>query len=61
MCNCGRKAPEVITSAQATEDMQRRAEEDYAANEAQRIQSAQNALSNANSGWFIVEEVTQNA
>jgi hypothetical protein len=56
MCNCGRKSNEVITSAQAQEDQAARAAQDYAANEEQRVQSASNALANASTGWFAVEQ-----
>jgi len=58
MCACGgRKAPEVITSAQAQEMAAMRALEDQVRandNEAARILSASNALANASSGWHVV-------
>lgn len=58
MCACGgRKAPEVITSAQAAEQAAMRTLEDQvnaSIAEEQRIQSAQNALANATSGWHVV-------
>lgn len=60
MCACGRKkAPEVLTSAQVEElAALRSAEALERANreEAARIASAQAALSNANTGWFVVEQ-----
>jgi hypothetical protein len=56
MCNCGRKAPQVVTSAQAQAEADARAAEDFAVNEAQRVVSAQNALANASAGWFTIEE-----
>lgn len=60
MCACGRKkAPEVLTSAQVEElAALRSAEALERANqeEALRIQSAQAALSNANSGWHIIQQ-----
>lgn len=57
MCGCGRSAPtEVITSAQASADMVARAAEDAAAQEIQRQTSAANALANASTGWFVVQE-----
>ena len=61
MCNCGRKVPEVVTSVQASEDAARRAAEDYAINERLRVESAQNALANASSGWFAVDPATVDA
>jgi hypothetical protein len=57
MCGCGRSAPtEVITSAQASADVQARMAEDAATQEAQRQISASNALANASTGWFVVEQ-----
>lgn len=60
MCACGRNKPtEVLTSAQAAElAALRSAEELERANQAEaaRIASAQAAMSNANSGWFVVEQ-----
>lgn len=53
MCGCGRTAPtEVITSAQAQEDIAARAAQD----EVQMQESAVNALSNASTGWFVAAE-----
>lgn len=58
MCACGRKrAPEVLTSAQAEElAALRSAQELEQANrdEAARIASAQAAVANATSGWYVV-------
>lgn len=62
MCGCGRSAPtEVITSAQASADMAARAAEDAAAQEIQRQTSAANALANASTGWFVVQEAEVSA
>lgn len=54
MCNCGRKSTEVITSAQAQGDVAARQMQDAAANEAQQIQSAANAMANSGSSWQLV-------
>jgi len=55
MCNCGRKAPDVVTTAQAeqSEAMRRAQDSEYQAEILQA--SAANALSNASTGWFAVE------
>lgn len=56
MCGCGRTAPtEVITSAQAQADAMAREAENAAQQAEFRVQSAQNALANASTGWFAVE------
>lgn len=53
MCNCGRKGPtEVITSAQAQEDIAARAAQDVEIQTA----SASNALANATAGWFATAD-----
>lgn len=56
MCGCGRKVPEVITSAQAQADMDARASEDAAIVAAQAVLSAQNATANASAGWVVYDD-----
>lgn len=56
MCNCGRKVPEVVTSAQAQADQDARAAEDAAIMTASAILSAQNATANASAGWVVYED-----
>jgi hypothetical protein len=51
MCNCGRKAPQTVTSVQAAQEEAALRAENAAINNAAAILSAQRAIGNASSGW----------
>lgn len=55
-CNCGRKR-EVITSVQASADVEARRAAEAEANAAAMVASVSNAISNSNSGWYLAESV----